>query len=452
MRDRRSWQFRAVVAAIALTVFDIAPVLAQEVCGADPEAAWRLASAQHGERRQSLGATRGIVLAERGPRADVRAIAAVLTEQQRAGRQARLLAYASDAAMLCIWAFDGSGIAAYARVPVSLDEVAALQFRFADGLGVDTQRQVRLPQARRAGIALKPVSAPATTLGKFRGGLTDALLPSSILPGIEGADQLTVVPVGSIGAVPFGLLAPWTGRGPLLEHMSITIAPGLQDALRPPAAQRERQRALVIGDPDLSGDPDWQFPPLPGARTEAEAVARILRVQPLLGQQASLEIVVRRLAERPTVIYFATHAIADPDDPLDGGFLALTSGRLTARSIQAQSFGASAPLVVLSACQTGLGRAHDAGIIGVARAFAIAGASNVLMSLWSVEDTATARLMERFMGLRQELAPADALREAMLVLRREFADPIYWAGFAVFGAMERSGPVDPSVVRRLLQP
>lgn len=428
---------------------------ADEVCLADPHSAWQRAVVQHGERQQRMSAVRGVAAPRAGPRVDVSAIAEALTLRERRGRKARLLVYASDPAGLCIWAFGGGGIAAYARLPLSLEVLSGLQQRFSDALGVDTRRAVRMPAAKgdkRAGIALKPDTGAGMMPKDFAGSLTEALLPLPILAALDDADQLAVVPIGSIGAVPFGLLQPWPQRGPLVERMSVSIAPGLAAALREPAGEGGgRTSVLVVGDPDFSADPDWDFPPLPGARHEAGVIAGMFGTQSLTGAQATVSEVLRRLAERPSLIYFATHAIADPDDPIDGGFLALANGRLTARTIQALSFGTRAPLVVLSACQTGLGRAHDAGIIGVARAFTIAGAANVLMSLWSVDDAATALLMERFMRLQQSLAPADALRHAMLALRREHDDPIYWAGFAVFGALAHSGPVDAGAVEQLLR-
>jgi CHAT domain-containing protein len=97
-----------------------------------------------------------------------------------------------------------------------------------------------------------------------------------------------------------------------------------------------------------------------------------------------------------------------------------------------------ADLVVLSACQTALGRlAETEGVIGLSRALFIAGARTVVVSLWSVSDTATALLMEYFYGtlLAGKTVP-EAMRTAQMKLknRREYAHPFYWAGFVVIGA------------------
>ena len=97
-----------------------------------------------------------------------------------------------------------------------------------------------------------------------------------------------------------------------------------------------------------------------------------------------------------------------------------------------------ADLVVLSACRTALGQEiRGEGLIGLTRGFMYAGAARVLASLWSVEDRATAGLMESFYRgmLRQGLSPAAALRRAQLEIARQPGrkSPYYWAGFSLQG-------------------
>jgi CHAT domain-containing protein len=179
-------------------------------------------------------------------------------------------------------------------------------------------------------------------------------------------------------------------------------------------------------------------PPLPGAEAEAQQVALMLKVSPLLGKEATKAAVLRKVAAADG-LYFATHGVADGREPLSGGFLLLSApdfaaGWWTAREIQACRLRAK--LVVLSACQTGLGQVHDAGIIGLARAFQLAGVPRVVMSLWSVNDAATNELMQSFMRhlLGAEAnTPAEALRLAMLETKRRQPDPAKWASFMVFG-------------------
>lgn len=95
-------------------------------------------------------------------------------------------------------------------------------------------------------------------------------------------------------------------------------------------------------------------------------------------------------------------------------------------------------LVVLSACQTALGKEiKGEGLVGLTRGFMYAGAPRVVASLWNVDDRATAELMKRFYGamFTKGMRPAAALRAAQTSLRREkgWAAPYYWAAFTLQG-------------------
>ena len=97
-----------------------------------------------------------------------------------------------------------------------------------------------------------------------------------------------------------------------------------------------------------------------------------------------------------------------------------------------------ANLVVLSACQTALGKEiRGEGLVGLARAFMYAGAPRVVASLWQVNDVATAELMRRFYRgmLHDKLRPAAALRAAQTEIARDprWTSPYFWAGFALQG-------------------
>ena len=97
-----------------------------------------------------------------------------------------------------------------------------------------------------------------------------------------------------------------------------------------------------------------------------------------------------------------------------------------------------AELVVLSACQTGLGQeVRGEGLMGLTRAFLYAGAARVVVSLWSVNDRATADLMAGLYRrmLRDGHRPSAALREAQLEMRKQkrWQSPYYWAAFVQMG-------------------
>jgi CHAT domain-containing protein len=98
----------------------------------------------------------------------------------------------------------------------------------------------------------------------------------------------------------------------------------------------------------------------------------------------------------------------------------------------------AADLVVLSACQSALGKEiRGEGLASLTRAFMYAGAPRVIASLWQVSDAATAELMKRLYAgiLKRGLAPAAALRAAQLEMSREprWASPYFWAGFTLQG-------------------
>lgn len=95
-----------------------------------------------------------------------------------------------------------------------------------------------------------------------------------------------------------------------------------------------------------------------------------------------------------------------------------------------------ADLVVLSACDTGLGRISGDGVNGLARSFLLAGASNVMVSLWAVPDAPTADLMTEFYHQWQQngLNKAQALRQAMLTILQTHPEPKDWAAFTLVGS------------------
>jgi CHAT domain-containing protein len=135
-------------------------------------------------------------------------------------------------------------------------------------------------------------------------------------------------------------------------------------------------------------------------------------------------------------LHFATHGVARDDQP-GQSFVALAAdgkadGQLSVGEVL--ELRLQADLVVLSACQTGLGKLSGDGVLGLGRAFLYAGTPRVVVSLWSVPDEPTALLMERFYtGLVKGLAPAEALRQAQRATRQRFADPAAWAAFVLVG-------------------
>jgi CHAT domain-containing protein len=201
-------------------------------------------------------------------------------------------------------------------------------------------------------------------------------------------------------------------------------------------------QSLIVGDPDLSKDPNFCFNPLPHARSEAEFAAKAFHAPRLVGSDATISAVkawINKSTYSAKFIYFATHGIADPVNPMDASFLAIRGGHLFGRDITPLVFTRQ-PLIVMSACQSGLGKVFEGGVFGLARAWHFAGAPQVVMSLWNVDDWATSELMQLFLAHLTAGVPTEiALRKAMLEVRDRttpadaMPDPALWASFTVFG-------------------
>ncbi len=198
----------------------------------------------------------------------------------------------------------------------------------------------------------------------------------------------------------------------------------------------------------LSVDEVQALPRLPYTRQEAEA---ILALAPSTSRKAALGFEANRTAavsdelSKYRIIHFATHSFLDTTHP-ELSAIALSmfdrQGRPQEgflRSYEIFNLKLASELVVLSGCRTGLGKeVKGEGLYGMTRGFMYAGSKRVLVSLWDVQDQATARLMTDFYrGLLGPKRPATAaaLRDAQIAIWREgrWQAPYYWAGFVLQG-------------------
>jgi len=202
-----------------------------------------------------------------------------------------------------------------------------------------------------------------------------------------------------------------------------------------------------LNDVGLSGNGELRLPRLPFTQQEAKAIAATASAGEVLRAtdfKANRETAVSQELAQYRIIHFATHGLLDTSHPeLSGLVLSMVNqrgerqnGYLTLEDIY--NLKLPAELVVLSACETGLGKEVDGeGLVGLTRGFMYAGASRVVASLWKVDDAASAELMKRFyQGMEEEgLRPAAALRRAQLdMLRQErWHSPYYWAAFQLQG-------------------
>jgi CHAT domain-containing protein/tetratricopeptide (TPR) repeat protein len=285
-----------------------------------------------------------------------------------------------------------------------------------------------------------------------------------VLPATRGS-LLTIVPQGPLLNVSFAALQNAQGRY-LLEDYALHYAPA--GAVLQFTAPKKRVDArtgpmLLVSDPALPKltNLDRPLPRLPGARSEASQIARLIPASRLtvLQDGVASEARARDAVAGKAVLHFATHAIVRDDDPF-ASFLALgpsasgsdSDGLLTSQEVYGLDL--SADLVVLSACRSAAGSVTGDGISAFARAFIYAGTASLVASLWDVADEPTNRLLPDF--YRTWLGGASksrALRTAQLRLLRDLRagrvrintaagevalpeHPVFWAGFALFGEPE----------------
>lgn len=275
--------------------------------------------------------------------------------------------------------------------------------------------------------------------------------------------HLTIVPYGPLFLLSFAALQDAHGHY-LVENYALNYAPSL-GVLRL-TGQRKQQLGqrepsyLIVADPKIDANfaRGSELPPLPGARSEAGNLYRLLprsETSVLLGPDATKRAVLQRAAGK-TVLHLATHAIVRDDQPWES-FLALSSadqsvpsdGRLSAQEIYGLQL--QTDLVVLSACRTAVGKVSGDGMAGLTRAFFYGGAPSVMATLWDVADEPTSSLISEFYkALLGHADKSEALRIAQLRLIQQLRagrarvktplgpvtlpeDPVFWAGFVLQG-------------------
>jgi tetratricopeptide (TPR) repeat protein len=190
--------------------------------------------------------------------------------------------------------------------------------------------------------------------------------------------------------------------------------------------------AVIIGDPEFGG----VVPQLPGARLEAINLATQYKVPPLIGSDATAVKLYEKVGNGVFLIHLATHGIFDSEDPMKSAII-LSDGTKASYLTAAHIFEnpISADLIVLSACDTGVGQAISGDdFLGLARSLYIGGASTVLNSLWPISDANTAHFMEHFHQSAQNGNVAGAWLTARNKLRDSGAKPADYGAFILGGA------------------
>jgi CHAT domain-containing protein/cytochrome c-type biogenesis protein CcmH/NrfG len=242
----------------------------------------------------------------------------------------------------------------------------------------------------------------------------------------------------------------WESTRYLVEDYNVVYAPSAsvlgEVRQKGPARKNGNARGLLaLGDPLLHNVEglERELKPLPYSRAEVDTIAKFYAPDQrriCLGEQAT-ESVVKKEAGRYLTLHFATHGWVDDQTPARSAILLAGDQEEDGRLQMSEIFNLElhADLAVLSACQTGLGKAvRGEGLMSLTRAFLYAGARSVMVSLWNVNDETTAKLMERFYQQRQAVdSKGEALRQAKLAMLRverlAWRHPYFWAGFVLVG-------------------
>ena len=305
---------------------------------------------------------------------------------------------------------------------------------------------------------------------------------------IGDARRLLVSPDGNLNLVPFEALIDAHGRY-LIEHYAITYLTSGRDLLRMQVGRASRSAPVIVADPlfgapapadgaarrsDSSGDDVSKryFAPLAATAAEGRAIKRLFPEATLLTGRDATKAAMQR-AEAPRMLHIASHgfflreatgrssplptappngvtpataATVPVENPLLRSGLALAGANLTRdpngdgilTALEAAGLNLwGTKLVTLSACDTGVGEVRNGeGVYGLRRAFVLAGAETLVMSLWPVSDYMTREMMTAYYtGLRAGLGRGDALRHAKLAMLKRLGrqHPFYWASFIQSG-------------------
>ncbi|MEP7306513.1 MAG: CHAT domain-containing tetratricopeptide repeat protein [Acidobacteriota bacterium] len=307
----------------------------------------------------------------------------------------------------------------------------------------------------------------------------DDLVMRPLRAWLGDAKRLLISADGELNLVPFEALVDDQGQY-LIERYAITYLTSGRDLLRMQVRRPNGRRPLILADP-LFGEPpvappngpvlqvastraprriltpdraasSMYFAPLAASAEEARAIKGLFPEAALLTGARATKATLQR-AEAPRILHIASHGFflqdgerGSAENPLLRSGLALAGanaarsshedGILTALEASGLNLWGT-KLVTLSACDTGVGEVRDGeGVYGLRRAFVLAGAETVVMSLWPVSDSlARETMVAYYTGLRAGLGRGDALRQAKLAMlkRQGRQHPFYWASFIQSG-------------------
>jgi len=306
-----------------------------------------------------------------------------------------------------------------------------------------------LPQTR---LALRMCASPDDSFRRFtfhrenqeryasgveqRRRLFNVLLPESVKDRLGSEHTLIIVPSHQLHGLAFNTLLD--GDAPLLERARVLIVQSLTQLV---GLLDNQQVGGTLGSGLVMAQAEFplaEYPSLPTIRREADAIRQVQAGQLELfspADHSTVDIQRRGVSGEFAGydwLHVATHAYADRATGVFTGLL-LGDGIISLEDIR--EWELHARLITLSACQSGLGRWYYGDeIAGLSQAFFRTGAQNIVASLWRVEDSHTADLMQSFYAGLGDKSPLRALVDAQRAAHTAGLDPYYWAPFTTFGA------------------
>lgn len=267
-------------------------------------------------------------------------------------------------------------------------------------------------------------------------------------------EELTIVPDGVLCYLPFDLLLReavdssslfrFGQHAYLIKDYQLSYAYSVSQWAKAFQAKAKRKQVRWVGFAPSFNKEVSRFEPLYFNDQEIRNIAKVLPGDHLfIGGEASLAAFEIQ-SSRPSILHLATHGLANANQS-DFSFLAFAAKDSTEQLLYTQNLYAmdldEVELVVLSACETGLGEALPGeGVMSLAHAFRYAGAKSIITTLWSIDDEKTANIMLYFyQNLKKGKNKDEALRQARLQYLEEnngeYAHPYFWAAFVPIGEM-----------------
>jgi len=421
------------------------------------------------------------------------------TQQRVLDDQTVLLEYSLQPDASYLWAVSKSGVSLYKLPARSVVEKLATDLR-AQLIPTKLQRRivgidVMADSQRGLGVSATPFAEDAAAFVTASSALYKAALEPAA--AFIADKRLLIVADGALNYVPFEALvttaasADYSSLPYLVKTNEIIYAPSASvvGAIRQQENNRSGRAMLIVADPvfnskdtrahiavssanaetrglgiqsalaDVAGQEAAKaaesikmeglpLARLAGTRAEADQIAKLAKASGTqadvwLDLDASEDNVDVRDITKYRILHVATHGLLNAERPQFTGLVLSLVGNKNEdgflRTDEVFNLKLGSPLVMLSACETGLGKEkRGEGVMGLTRAFMYAGAPTVGVSLWSVADKSTADLMtdfyRRLLAL-QTASPATAMREAQLsmIAGKRYSAPFYWAPFVLVG-------------------